>query len=172
MTPVADSTLLRNLDRSSSLEHLTTLVRRVAADTAAWQPRLRLPEGTERWWTLLFADEHADVWLQSWRPGHTTDLHDHGTSAAAFTVVRGLLDEIRVDDRGRPTSLARRPGSVIWLAPGVVHDVRGGGAGPAVSIHGYAPPLTHMNYFAPDGREGLRVVRTVATFEPEQDASR
>lgn len=155
-----------------SLPELTTLVRSVAGDHALWQSRLRIPEGADRWWTRLSADSRVDVWLLSWLPGHHTDLHDHGESAAAFSVVRGRLIEIRADRTGHRTAYARSPGSTTWVAPGVVHDVRGAGTTPAVSIHAYSPPLREMNYYAP-GRGGrLRVARTVRTDEPEQDLQR
>src|SRR4051812_25004769 len=35
----------------------------------------------------------AQVWLLSWLPEQGTPLHDHGTSAGAFTVVSGTLTE-------------------------------------------------------------------------------
>ena len=42
----------------------------------------------------------AQVWLLSWLPDQGTPLHDHGTSAGAFAVVRGTLTE-RVVAAGR-----------------------------------------------------------------------
>ena len=155
-----------------SLAELTSVVRSAAAETRRWQSRLQLPEGGNRWWMLLSKDDHVDIWLLSWLPGQATDLHDHGRSAAAFTVVGGRLSEVRLDERGRATTYSRRPDSMIWLAPGVVHDVSGAGVEPAVSIHAYSPPLREMNYYAPDRRGRLQVVRTVATQEPEQGTPR
>lgn len=148
---------------------LAGLVRRVAADVDRWQPRLRLPEGNDRWWTRLAADDRVDLWLLSWRPGHNTDLHDHGASAAAFTVVRGSLNEIRVDHSGVRSLHVRRSGAATSLAPGVIHDVTGAGTEPAISIHAYSPPLRAMNYYDPDT---LRVVRTVQSDEPEEELAR
>jgi quercetin dioxygenase-like cupin family protein len=107
----------------------------------------------------------VDVWLLSWLPGHFTDLHDHGESAAAFTVVSGLLTERRLDGRGGITAASRAPGSVTWVAPGVIHDVHGDGRGPAVSIHAYSPVLQRMIYYDVTGR----AVRTVETSAPEED---
>lgn len=148
---------------------LAGLVRRVAADVDRWQPRLRLPEGNDRWWTRLAADDRVDLWLLSWLPGHNTDLHDHGASAAAFTVVRGSLNEIRVGRSGVRSSHVRRSGSATSLAAGVIHDVTGAGTEPAVSIHAYSPPLRAMNYYDP---ATLRVVRTVQSDEPEEELAR
>jgi predicted metal-dependent enzyme (double-stranded beta helix superfamily) len=148
-----------------SLEVLTALVRRIAADQSLWHPRLVLPSGADRWWTRLSADADADVWLLSWLPGQFTDLHDHGDSAAAFAVVQGELTELRLDRAGEAAAHRRVPGSVTWVAPGVIHDVHGDGAGPAVSIHAYSPALERMTYYDRSGR----AVRTVQTSAPEED---
>lgn len=160
------------IEPALSLAELTSVVRSAAADTRWWQSRLRLPDGNDRWWTLLSKDDHVDTWLISWSPGQATDLHDHGPSAAAFTVVRGLLSEVRLDRRGRAATYSRRPESMIWLAPGVVHDVSGAGGEPAVSIHAYSPPLREMNYYACDPRGRLHRVRTIRGHEPEQGSRR
>ena len=156
------------VESALSMAELTLVVRSAAADARRWQSRLRLPDGNDRWWTLLSEDDHVDIWLLSWLPGQATDLHDHGPSAAAFTVVRGLLNELRLDRYGRAATYSRRPESTIWLAPGVVHDVSGAGVEPAVSIHAYSPPLREMNYYAPDPCGRLHRVRTVGGREPEQ----
>jgi predicted metal-dependent enzyme (double-stranded beta helix superfamily) len=151
------------------LTELTSLVRTVAASPELWQPLLRVPDaGGQRWWARLSADDRADVWLLSWLPGHATELHDHGPSAAAFSVVRGRLVEVRADARGHRTGFARGPGSVTWLAPGVIHDVRGGGRDPSVSIHAYSPPLRQMNYYTAAGGDRLRLARSVPTDQPEE----
>ena len=156
-------------DRPLSLADLSALVRSVATDPALWQPRVQIPDGgADRWWTRLSSDPRVDVWLLSWLPGHATDLHDHGGSAAAFSVVRGRLAEVRVGARGRPVTHQRVPGSVTWLAPGLVHDVRGAGDRAAVSIHAYSPPLSEMNYHAWDGHGRLRRTHTVRSVEPER----
>src|SRR4029077_6186109 len=124
-----------------SLAELIRLVRATTADTHRWQSVLRLPDGKDRWWTLLSTNDDVDVWLLSWRPGQATDLHDHGSSAAAFTVICGELNEVRIDPQGRAPSPRRPAGTAASLAPGVIHDVSGAGIDAAVSIHAYSPPL-------------------------------
>lgn len=156
---------------SLSLGDLTELVQLTASDESFWRSRLVLPTGADRWWTRLLNDPVVDVWLLSWLPGQTTDLHDHGDSSAAFTVVEGQLDEIRIDLDGAVVRHGRRPGSTTWLSPGVLHDVCGGGTTPSVSIHAYSPPLTRMNYYERTA-SGVHVVRTVATHEPEEELAR
>lgn len=148
---------------------LLNLVRAVADTPRAWQPLLQLPDGATRWWTQLHADRRFDLWLLSWLPGHSTELHDHGGSAAAFAVVHGALSEVRVEPGGVLSTQVRYAGSATSMAPGVIHDVTGFGAGPAVSIHAYSPPLRQMSYYVRDDQGRPRLARTVPTTEPEQE---
>jgi mannose-6-phosphate isomerase-like protein (cupin superfamily) len=150
-----------------SISDLSALVRTVAADESLWLPQLQFPRGSERWWTRLLSDAGIDVWLLSWLPGHSTDLHDHGPSAAAFAVVRGRLSELRQRSDGRLHAVTHRSGSITALAPGVLHDVHGSGREPAASIHAYSPPLHEMNYYELDRRGAVRRTRSVRSSEPE-----
>ena len=164
MTVTHSSILATPLD----LADLTGLVREIGAAEDFWTRSLQLPSTEDRWWTRLWHDDDVDVWLLSWLPGHTTELHDHGNSAAAFAVVRGELRETRIEHKRR-VRFDRTVGQTTWVAPGVVHDVHGAGRGPAVSIHAYSPPLQRMNYYDAHGRH---VLRSVATDEPEQELAR
>ena len=158
--------------RALSAAELARVVQAVADDDAAWQPHVRLPAGTKRWWTRLPGDDVVDLWLLSWLPGHSTELHDHGASSAAFTVVRGQLGEMRVQRNGRLTAHRRPAGSTTALDPGVIHDVYGAGNEVAVSIHAYSRPLTRMNYYRIGSRRNVQLVRSVRTVEPETEADR
>jgi mannose-6-phosphate isomerase-like protein (cupin superfamily) len=145
---------------------LAALVREIAADETSWQPLVRF--GTsERWWTKLRSDDLVDVWLLTWLRGSGTDLHDHGGSRAAFTVVEGMLNEIRAYPRGDATTISTvRPGGIREVAADVVHDVRNPSSLPAVSIHAYSPPLQSMTFY--DTRpSGLHARFTVPTDTPE-----
>lgn len=148
---------------------LVGLVRAVAHDRRGWLDRVRFGADTQRWWTRLSSDPAVDVWLLTWLAGHTTEFHDHGGSAAAFTVTHGTLAELRVGSRGRLRALRHGSGTATYLAPMIVHDVRNGGSGPAVSIHAYSPPLTSMTYYEPDASGLLRPSGRVATDRPEQE---
>jgi hypothetical protein len=115
--------------------------------------------------TLLDPSQHRDldgaqIWLLSWLPEQGTPLHDHGTSAGAFAVVRGTLTE-RVVAAGR-TSVRESvdelgPDRVRHFGPHYVHQVSNTGSEPAVSVHVYTPGLSWMNTYRIDG---ARVVRT------------
>ena len=141
-----------------------------------------LPKGgipkSRRWFTRIDGDEELDVWLISWVPGHSTELHDHGGSLGALTVVSGSLNEFRWDGRG----LRRRrldAGDQAGFPLGWVHDVVWAprpvrepattdlGVQPTLSVHAYSPPLTAMSYYEVTDRNRLRRQRTELTDQPE-----
>ena len=140
----------------------------------------------QRWFTRIHGDDELDIWLISWVPGHATELHDHGGSLGALTVLSGSLNEFRWDGRG----LRRRrldAGDQAGFPLGWVHDVvwaprpvpepaagpvtgpisNGGPARPTLSVHAYSPPLTAMSYYEITDRNTLRRERTELTDQPE-----
>jgi mannose-6-phosphate isomerase-like protein (cupin superfamily) len=149
----------------------------LAAALAAAAPRwldLVAYRPDSRWTHLLPTDDaaavldpslhpdlaEAQVWLLSWLPDQGTPLHDHGTSAGAFSVVRGTLTE-RVVSAGRTSvresSHELGPNRVRHFGPHYVHQVFNSGEEPAVSVHVYTPGLSWMNSYRIDG---ARLVRT------------
>jgi quercetin dioxygenase-like cupin family protein len=102
----------------------------------------------------------------TWLPGQATDLHDHGDSAAAFTVVRGRLEEVRAQRDGLVESTVHQQGAVAWVPVGAVHDV-GAVDVPAVSIHAYSPPLRWMTYFDVEDDGRLTATHLVHRDQPE-----
>src|SRR5207249_2850383 len=80
------------LAASGSASHPVLLARRVAENRASWAHALRY-DPDERFATLLSRTDEHEVWLLSWLPGQSTDLHDHGPASGAFTVVSGVLTE-------------------------------------------------------------------------------
>lgn len=143
-----------------------------------------LPDGgvpeTERWFTRIHGDEELDIWLISWVPGHATELHDHGGSLGALTVLSGSLNEFRWDG----SRLRRRrldAGDQAGFPLGWVHDVVWAPrpaavptasptlapVQPTLSVHAYSPPLTAMSYYDVTERNTLRRQRTELTDQPE-----
>lgn len=127
-------------------------------------------DAQRRWHQRIYRDPRIDIWLLSWLPEQGTELHDHGGSAGAFTVIRGVLNEVVFQrtqgDSGTLAGIDRSAGESVGFGSGYVHDVRNLGPEPAVSVHAYSRPLTTMNFY--DVSEGrLRRVRTVATEDPE-----
>ena len=136
-----------------------------------------LPSGglptDERWFTRLRGDDELDVWLISWVPDRSTELHDHGGSLGAMTVVSGTLRETRWD--GEALRRRRlRAGDQAGFPLGWVHDVvwapdrdLSPPTTPTLSVHAYSPPLTAMSYYAVTERNTLRRSRTELTDTPE-----
>jgi hypothetical protein len=129
----------------------------------------------DRWATRLFSDEEVDLWLISWVPDRSTELHDHAGSLGALTVLSGALSEFRWNGRElRERTLTAGDQAAFPL--GWVHDVvRASGAtasgplDPTLSVHAYSPPLTAMSYYEVTGHGTLRRNRTVLTDQPEFD---
>ena len=132
------------------------------------------PPATERWFTRLHGDDELDVWLISWVPDRSTELHDHGGSLGALTVVSGALRESRWDGENlRHRRLVAGDQAAFPL--GWVHDVvwardtitAGTPATPTLSVHTYSPPLTAMSYYDVTEHNTLRRNRTELTEQPE-----
>ena len=126
----------------------------------------------DRWFTRLYGDDELDVWLISWVPDRSTELHDHGGSLGALTVVSGSLAETRWDGEAlRHRRLA--DGDQAGFPLGWVHDVvwapdhSSATAAPTLSVHAYSPPLTAMSYYEVTERNTLRRKRTELTDAPE-----
>ena len=144
-------------------------------------PKGGVPE-SRRWFTRIHGDEELDIWLISWVPGHATELHDHGGSLGALTVVFGSLNEFRWDGRGlrrRRLDAGDQAGfplgwvhDVVWAprpvpeptTTAVATDLR---VQPTLSVHAYSPPLTAMSYYEVTVRNRLRRQRTELTDQPE-----
>lgn len=113
-----------------------------------------------------------DVWLISWLPSQGTQLHDHGGSSGAFTVLSGTLTEAVPCGFGGRLSIRDSVPSAR-LVSGVrspLHPRRAQYVGrSAVSVHAYSPPLTSMTYY--DVRDGdLTTITSVATDDPKLKA--
>ena len=125
----------------------------------------------DRWYTRIHGDDELDIWLISWVKDHATELHDHGGSLGALTLVSGALDEFRWDGE----ALRRRrisAGDQAAFPLGWVHDVvwaptPAAPVTPTLSVHAYSPPLTAMSYYEVTNRNTLRRNRTELTDGPE-----
>src|ERR1700694_155359 len=140
------------------------------------------PPADDRWFSRIYGDEELDIWLISWVPDHSTELHDHGGSLGALTLLSGSLDEFRWD--GEALRRRRLRGGdqagfplgwvhdIIW-APYATRSVAGPAAPlpsvttPTLSVHAYSPPLTAMSYYEVTDRNTLRRNRTELTDTPE-----
>lgn len=121
----------------------------------------------ERWHVRLFQDDHVDVWLISWTTDQGTQMHDHGGSIGAFSVVSGELSEVSWDPvSGQLVERGVSAGDAVAFGASYIHDVRNVRTPTAVSVHAYSPPLTHMNFYdVVDGE--LTTLARIWTDDPE-----
>jgi hypothetical protein len=126
---------------------LAAQVRRLTATPAEWVTRVRL-DAEGRWYERIQAGDGWEIWLISWLPGQSTGFHDHGSSAGAFGVVWGALDECLLPCGSGPLVNRVSPGEVRAFGARYVHDVRNPSDGAvAVSVHAYSPPLSSMTRY-------------------------
>jgi predicted metal-dependent enzyme (double-stranded beta helix superfamily) len=117
-----------------------------------------------RSWRLMARTADFDAWLIAWPRGGKVDLHDHGASTGAVSVISGVLVEAVPwrDDTGQ-LSLVRhelQAGATLGFGPGHVHDVTNESDEHALSLHVYSPALTSMTFYELSGDQ--LVVRDVA----------
>jgi predicted metal-dependent enzyme (double-stranded beta helix superfamily) len=129
---------------------LLEVARRIAREPHGWSAQPRF-DPARRWFSCLADDPGAQVWLLTWLPGQGTDLHDHGGSAGAFTVVQGVLTE--ETPTAAPSGLTTLVEDTVTTGHGHrfgehhVHRMTNNGPIPAISIHVYAPTLATMNRY-------------------------
>lgn len=152
-----------------SLADLAALTSSVADDVRAGLHEVHA-DSESRWHVRLRCDDQVDVWLISWTEEQGTQLHDHGGSSGAFTVVSGSLNEaVWTPGAEVLTETVRTEGDAVVFAEHYVHDVRNVHATTAVSVHAYSPPLSRMNYYDVDGHQLTRLA-SVWTDDPEAPA--
>lgn len=148
---MTSSPLTAGRGRRLSLGELRDVVTRFSAEVreGRYVPEFRTEE---RWHVRIHQDDDVDVWLISWTTEQGTELHDHGGSSGAFTVVDGALHEYvwsgpKQDAPGALLTKVRGEGETVAFGPHYVHDVRNHFADAAVSVHAYSPPIRMMNYY-------------------------
>jgi hypothetical protein len=137
-----DRPLGRDLD---GLE-LEDLAARLARRPDLWGHLVRHDPG-ERVYEELVRDNHLAVWLICWMEDHDTGFYDHDRSAGAVGVAQGAVIEDRLLLGQPPSSRTFGAGAAFSFAASDIHRVRHGGAGPAVTIHAYSPPLWRMGAY-------------------------
>ena len=141
-------TISAQLDRSTvgvDADVLCAIASGLAAVTLPWELSTGHSPSERRYARLLSTPEY-EAWVICWPAGTILDLHDHGGSAGAFTVVSGQLDETIVID-GRVEHQRYESGQTASFGPALVHAVANRGTGLATSVHVYSPPLEVMDYY-------------------------
>lgn len=101
---------------------------------------------------LVTKNDRWELRLLCWRPGQSTTVHGHGTSACAFRIIRGSATETVLGERDRTWA----PGAVVEESSSMlIHQVSNRQSDALVTLHAYSPPLP---VDAPSKREGRSVV--------------
>src|ERR1700740_3687894 len=112
----------RTANSPLSQARLRQIVQGVAASEHEWLSLVRY-DLDRRWYQRLTSDDDHEVWLLSWLPGQRTGFPDHGESAGAFTVARGVLRERTAPGHRAGPSAAVSRGEVRSFGPWFIHDV-------------------------------------------------
>lgn len=119
---------------------LAAIAAGLAAVTVPWE----LAHGVvpaERRYHRVLATPAYEAWVICWPIGESLDLHDHGGSAGAFSVVSGELDEATIV--GNATVVRTiEPGETAAFGSSRVHAIANRGSAVATSVHVYSPPLS------------------------------
>jgi len=160
--------IARPLSRPAlSQGELAALTQRYAEEVREGRHEV-IADPDERWHVRLHCDDQVDVWLISWTESQGTELHDHGGSSGAFTVVQGMLTESvwAGGTEGALRDLGRGAGETVTFGEHYVHDVCNREVPVAVSVHAYSPPLNLMNFYeVEEGR--LNKLASSWTDDPE-----
>jgi predicted metal-dependent enzyme (double-stranded beta helix superfamily) len=145
------------LPESRTALHPVRIALAFAADRDSWRHLLRY-DPDQRFTALVERTDEQEVWLMSWLPGQSTDLHDHGGATGAFTVVSGSLSETVATPHAQVLHPLTTGQSRVF-GPNYVHQVRNDGPDPAVTIHVYRDGGRQMNPFRFDPVDGPTAVR-------------
>jgi hypothetical protein len=152
---------------SLSIDELGRFASALARSPERWRHLVRHAQDA-RVYDQIWDDEDVNAWIICWSEDQDTGFHDHDESAAAIAVVSGHVREDRLVLGGEPVSRESGPGATFTLAPVAIHRVLHAGAGPAVTIHCYSPPLRRTGAYrtAADGT----LERESQSFEAELGA--
>lgn len=138
---------LSNLRARPTFAELQAIIRRAEITEAELGPYVKFrPRTYVR--TRVLRNEHAEVLVLCWQPGHYTSIHDHNGSYSVIRVLRGRMHETIYD---YDPALGLREGESHAWAPGhvTVADIpdihRIGNADASgedlVTLHCYSPPF-------------------------------
>lgn len=138
--------IARPTGRDLARPELRDLVRGIANRPELWSHLVR-HDREARVYEELLRDQHVAVWLICWMEDHDTGFHDHDLSDGAVAVAGGRVREDRLVVGGTPSSRTFDRGEAFDFAAPDIHRVLHAGAGPAITINAYSPPLWRMGAY-------------------------
>jgi len=138
---------LSGLQARPTFEELQSLLRRAEVSEAEFGPYVKFRPGTYVR-TRVIRNEHAELLVLCWKPGHYTSIHDHNGSYSVISVLRGRMHETLYDydpERGlcEGESHAWGPGHVTVADIPDIHRIGNhaeSGEG-MITLHCYSPPF-------------------------------
>jgi hypothetical protein len=143
--------------RAVGADVLAAIAAGLAAVTVPWELAVSGEVPTERRFHRVLATDAYEAWVICWPSGESLDMHDHGGSAGAFSIVSGELDEATIES-GVKVVRTFGPGDTTAFAASQVHAVANRGNAVATSVHVYSPPLSSMIYYQSDDSGSLVAV--------------
>jgi mannose-6-phosphate isomerase-like protein (cupin superfamily) len=137
---------------SASQNHALTIAQlrnftaNLANDPRLWRHLVHHADDM-RVYEQIWDDELANAWVICWCADQDTGFHDHDGSAAAIAVISGRVREDRLTLGAAPRSREFGAGATFTVPPVAIHRVLHAGAGPAVTIHAYSPPLARTGAY-------------------------
>ncbi|MSO57600.1 MAG: hypothetical protein EXQ77_00995 [Thermoleophilia bacterium] len=130
-------------------EELSTLSAGIVARPDLWRPLVRIDRERRRY-ELLYEDEHTDVWVISWMPGHATGFHDHWVSSVGLCVAEGTVREDQMRFGAPAIERTLTPTQTRSGGHSYIHRIQHVAGAPAVTVHSYSPRLDWIGQYRLD----------------------
>jgi hypothetical protein len=134
------------LDRELDTQELRNLANAIAERPELWSHLLN-HDPEQRTYTRILHNDNVEAYVICWLEGHDTGYHDHDVSSGALAVVDGQIREDRLTIGGPPLTKLMAGGQATTFDAAAIHRVQHAGAGPAVTIHVYSPPIRQMGQY-------------------------
>jgi cysteine dioxygenase len=125
--------------------------------------------------TRVIRNEHVEMLVLCWRPGHYTSIHDHNGSYSSIRVLTGEMHETIYNydgERGLCESHSQSwsPGHVATADIPDIHRIgnHAESTHDMITLHCYSPPFDVINTYQPGSRE----IGELRPEEPREIATR
>jgi cysteine dioxygenase len=150
---------LSDLRAAPTFAELRSLLGRAEIGEAELRPYVKFRPGTYVR-TRVLRNEHAEVLVLCWRPGHYTSIHDHNGSYSVIRVLSGRMHETIYDfdparGLGEGESHLWGPGHVTVADIPDIHRIgnRAESGEDMITLHCYSPPFDVIRTYQPGSRE-------------------